>query len=58
VPTVQIGTDKVMYGPILATSPTGTDTLVLWEQVTGLSGRPGFFELKRWPRDLRPGQSE
>ncbi|MEA2614162.1 MAG: hypothetical protein QOI52_2121 [Chloroflexota bacterium] len=58
VPTIQIGTDKVLYGPLLATPPIGADTLVLWEQVTGLSARPGFFELKRWPRDLRPGQSE
>ena len=56
VPTIQIGTDKVLYGPLLATPPTGEDILVLWEQINGLSARPGFFELKRWPRDLRPGQ--
>ena len=58
VPTIQIGTDKVLYGPLMATPPVGEDIMVLWEQVKGLSARPGFFELKRWPRDLRPGQSE
>ncbi len=56
VPTIRIGTDKVFYGPILATPPLDEDRLVLWEQVKGLSARPEFFELKRWPRDLRPGQ--
>jgi len=57
VPTIQIGTNKVLYGPLLATPPEGEDIVVLWEQIRGLSARPGFFELKRWPRDLRPGQS-
>jgi len=57
VPTIQIGTNKVLYGPLLATPPVGEDIGVLWEQIKGLSARPGFFELKRWPRDLRPGQS-
>lgn len=57
VPTIQIGTDKVLYGPLLAAPPADEDIVVLWEQIKGLSARPGFFELKRWPRDLRPGQS-
>ncbi|MEP7059726.1 MAG: hypothetical protein ABI828_03255, partial [Actinomycetota bacterium] len=56
VPTIQIGTDKVLYGPLMATPPQGEDSMVLWDQVTGLSRRPEFFELKRWPRDLRPGE--
>lgn len=56
VPTIQIGADKVLYGPILAAPPPDEDRMVLWEQVKGLSARPEFFELKRWPRDLRPGQ--
>jgi protein-disulfide isomerase len=56
VPTIQIGSDKVLYGPIMATPPEGDDALLLWEQIQGLSRGPGFFELKRWPRDLRPGQ--
>ena len=58
VPTIQINADKVLYGPLLATPPDGKDIVVLWDQIKGLSSRPGFFELKRWPRDLRPGQSE
>ena len=55
VPTIQIGTDKVLYGPILSAPPLDEDRMILWEQVRGLSARPEFFELKRWPRDLRPG---
>lgn len=55
VPTVKIGGDKVVYGPIIAVGPTGNEGLELWEEVRRLSARPTFFELKRWPRDLRPG---
>jgi predicted DsbA family dithiol-disulfide isomerase len=55
VPTVKIEDDKVVYGPIIAVGPTGDDGLELWEEVRRLSARPTFFELKRWPRDLRPG---
>ena len=55
VPTLRIGTDKVVYGPLVAVPPVGRDAVALWEQAKGLSGRSDFFELKRWPRDLRPG---
>jgi hypothetical protein len=54
VPTLAIGDDKVVYGPILAVAPTGADGLELWRQVKGLADRDTFFELKRWPRDERP----
>jgi hypothetical protein len=56
VPTLRIGRDKVVYGPILAEAPVGDDALRLWEQVKGLADRDTFFELKRWPRDVRPGE--
>lgn len=55
VPTLRIGEDKVVYGPILAVAPTGEDANRLWAEVKGLADRDAFFELKRWPRDLRPG---
>lgn len=55
VPSLRIGRDKVVYGPLIAVSPRGGDAVALWDQTTGLSGRSDFFELKRWPRDIRPG---
>jgi DSBA-like thioredoxin domain len=55
VPTLRIENDKVVYGPIIAIGPTGADGIELWEEVRRLSARTAFFELKRWPRDLRPG---
>jgi hypothetical protein len=55
VPTLAIEDDKVIYGPVIAVAPTGQDGLALWEQVRGLADRDVFFELKRWPRDVRPG---
>ena len=44
-----------MYGPILAVGPTGDDGVALWRAVAALLQRDVFFELKRWPRDVRPG---
>ncbi len=55
VPTLRIAQDKVVYGPLVAIPPQGNDALTLWEQTKGLSARNDFFELKRWPRDVRPG---
>jgi len=55
VPTLQIDEDAVIYGPIIAVGPSGQDALALWHQVKGIADRDAFFELKRWPRYLRPG---
>ncbi len=55
VPTLQIGDDKVVYGPMVAVTPTGDAAIDLWDHVRDLSALPDFFELKRWPRDVRPG---
>jgi predicted DsbA family dithiol-disulfide isomerase len=55
VPTLKIDDGKVVYGPIIAVGPTGNEGLELWDEVRRLAARPTFFELKRWPRDIRPG---
>jgi predicted DsbA family dithiol-disulfide isomerase len=57
VPTVSIGGSKPAYGPIMSKAPTGADATSWWEHVRWLVERPEFFELKRWPRDLRPGEA-
>ena len=57
VPTLQIGTAKVLYGPIMALAPEGEDADRMWEHTRWLAERGDFFELKRWPRDIRPGQT-
>ena len=56
VPTIGIGDSKVMFGPIMSVAPTEDEALGMWEHVRWLVERPEVFELKRWPRDLRPGQ--
>lgn len=57
VPTLQIGGSKVVYGPIQSVPPTAEEALAMWEHVRWLVERPELLELKRWPRDLRPGQA-
>lgn len=55
VPTLSINGSKVLYGPIVPRAPTGHEALEWWAHVRWLMERPDFFELKRWPRDIRPG---
>lgn len=55
VPTLRIEGSKVAYGPLIALAPLGRDAIDLWEHTRYLIERPDFFELKRWPRDVRPG---
>jgi len=55
VPTLQIGDAKVLYGPIMALAPRGDEADRMWEHTRWLAERDDFFELKRWPRDIRPG---
>jgi len=57
VPTIQIGAAKVIYGPIMALAPEGDEAERMWEHIRWLAERGDFFELKRWPRDIRPGQT-
>jgi predicted DsbA family dithiol-disulfide isomerase len=56
VPTLAIDGCKVVYGPIVANAPTGDHALALWDVVRGFAQRDDLFELKRWPRDVRPGE--
>jgi hypothetical protein len=55
VPTLSLDGSKVMYGPIIPSAPHGSEAMGWWTHVRWLLGRPDFFELKRWPRDIRPG---
>ncbi len=57
VPTMEIGDAKVLYGPIMAIAPEGAEAEQLWDHARWLAERPDFFELKRWPRDIRPGET-
>lgn len=58
VPTLQLVPDgSVVYGPILPLAPTGDDALEWWSHVRFALERSELYELKRWPRDRRPGQS-
>ena len=56
VPTLQIGDTKVFYGPIMALAPQGEEADQMWEHISWLAERDDFFELKRWPRGIRPGE--
>ena len=55
VPSLSIDGSKVVYGPLVARAPEGADALELWQHTRWLAERTDFFELKRWPRDVRPG---
>jgi predicted DsbA family dithiol-disulfide isomerase len=55
VPTLSLDGSKVLYGPILPIAPSGDEALEWWNHIRWLLERPDFFELKRWPRDIRPG---
>jgi predicted DsbA family dithiol-disulfide isomerase len=56
VPTLSLDGSKAIYGPIIPSAPAGDEALEWWTHVRWLMDRPDFFELKRWPRDLRPGR--
>jgi predicted DsbA family dithiol-disulfide isomerase len=57
VPTLGIGDLPVVYGPVFALAPEGAEAEDLWEHTLWLMERPDFFEMKRWPRNIRPGQT-
>jgi predicted DsbA family dithiol-disulfide isomerase len=56
VPTLGIADLKVVYGPVFALAPNGDEAERLWEHTLWMAERPDFFEMKRWPRDIRPGE--
>ena len=56
VPTLQLlPGGSVIYGPILPLAPTGDDADAWWTHVRFALERSDLYELKRWPRDRRPG---
>lgn len=57
VPTLGIADLKVVYGPVFAFAPEGEEAELLWEHTLWMAERPDFFEMKRWPRDIRPGET-
>lgn len=54
VPTVVLATGQGIFGPVVATAPTGESAGELWDHVEWLIRQDGFFELKR-ERDRKPG---
>jgi Predicted dithiol-disulfide isomerase involved in polyketide biosynthesis len=57
VPTLGIADLKVVYGPVFALAPEHDEAVRLWEHTLWMASRPDFFEMKRWPRDIRPGET-
>jgi hypothetical protein len=57
VPTLGIADLPVVYGPVFALAPDGEEAERLWEHTLWLVERPDFFEMKRWPRYIRPGEA-
>jgi predicted DsbA family dithiol-disulfide isomerase len=58
VPTLQLlPAGSVIYGPILPLAPSGDDAVAWWTHVRFALERSDLYELKRWPRDRRPGGS-
>jgi predicted DsbA family dithiol-disulfide isomerase len=59
VPTIQlVPGGSVIYGPILPLAPKDDEALAWWSHVRFALERSDLYELKRWPRDRRPGQPE
>ncbi|MEA2509266.1 MAG: hypothetical protein QOG21_1348 [Actinomycetota bacterium] len=54
VPVIVLPSGKGIFGPVVATAPTGEASGKLWDHVEWLIEQDGFFELKR-ERDRKPG---
>jgi 2-hydroxychromene-2-carboxylate isomerase len=54
VPVIVLPSGEAIFGPVIATAPTGEAAGELWDHVTWLMRQDGFFELKR-ERDRKPG---
>jgi 2-hydroxychromene-2-carboxylate isomerase len=54
VPVIVLPSGKGIFGPVVATAPTGEAAGELWDRVEWLIEQDGFFELKR-ERDRKPG---
>lgn len=47
VPTIVLESGKGMFGPVIATVPTGEHAGEMWDHFAWLTEQDGFFELKR-----------
>jgi hypothetical protein len=45
-PVIAVG-DSAFFGPVISPAPSGEQAAALWDNVVGLAGYDGFFELKR-----------
>lgn len=54
VPVIVLPSGQGIFGPVVATAPTGEAAGELWGHVEWLIRQDGFFELKR-ERDRKPG---
>lgn len=54
VPTIVLPSGSAMFGPVIATAPTGEAAGELWDRVRWMIDYDGLFELKR-ERDRKPG---
>jgi predicted DsbA family dithiol-disulfide isomerase len=58
VPTLQLlPSGSPIYGPILPEAPRGTEALTWWAHVRFALEHAEMYELKRWPRSRRPGDT-
>ena len=57
VPTLGIADLPVIYGPVFALAPDGEEAVAAVGTHPVAVERPDFFEMKRWPRDIRPGET-
>lgn len=55
VPTIVLPSGNGIFGPVIASAPTGEAAGELWDRVSWLVDYDGFFELKR-ERDRSPGE--
>jgi predicted DsbA family dithiol-disulfide isomerase len=59
VPTLQLlPSGEPIYGPIMPVPPKGASALEWWSHVLFALEHDELYELKRWPRTRRPGQTE
>ncbi len=54
VPTIVLPSGRGIFGPVVATAPTGEDAGELWDHFSWFIEQKDFFEIKR-ERDREPG---
>lgn len=56
VPTIILPSGRGIFGPVVATAPTGEAAGEMWDHFSWFIEQDGFFEIKR-ERDRKPGAS-